>query len=94
MDDTAVATVKAVRSPSTLETSPSGIRTVIGIIDMPGINGAMTVAARVTGIIGAIVTMTGTMTAMAAMVGARAIPGKHSVFALLPLQNDLPTAFL
>jgi len=73
-----VTAARAVLSPSTLEMSPSGTRTVIGIMDMPGINGAMTAAARATGVIGAIITMTGIMTATAATVGARATD-KHSM---------------
>ena len=77
MDDTVVTTVRTVLSLSTLEASPLGIRTVIGTMDMRGINGAMTVTARAIGIIEAIVTVTGTMTAMAATVGASAIPDKH-----------------
>jgi hypothetical protein len=76
-----VATTRAVLSPSILETSHSGIRMGIGIMDMPGISGAMMVTARATEIIAAIATMIGTMTGMAAMVGARAIRDKHPMLA-------------
>jgi len=48
----------------------------IGIMDILGINGAMIVTARATGIIEALTTTTGTMTAMAATAGARTIPDK------------------
>jgi hypothetical protein len=48
----------------------------IGIVDILGISGAMIVTARATGIIEAIATMTGTMTAMAATAGAKTIPDK------------------
>ena len=73
----AVTTATALLFPPTLETSPSGIRMAIGTMDIPGINGAMIVTARATGIIAAIVTATGIMTATATTVGARTIPDKY-----------------
>ena len=70
----AVTTATALLFPPTLETSPSAIRMAIGIMDVPGTNGAMIVIARATEIIKLVATMTGNMTVTAAMVGGKTIP--------------------